>query len=87
MKILLPAVAAAMLIGGAMTAAPAQAKCWSNGYTKQCSPSHYYHGNSWSNNAWRQHHQYTAWGHNGSNWGHSGGGYHSGPQSGWGYNR
>ena len=40
MKIMLPALAAAMLIGAVATATPAQAKCWWNGFGWQCGSRH-----------------------------------------------
>ena len=92
MKILVPALAAVMLIGAVATATPAEAKCWWNGYSWQCASRQNYNGDRWRNTQRYQNngrHSGGGWRHNGGAYsgGGYGGGYNSGGNRGWGYNR
>jgi Spy/CpxP family protein refolding chaperone len=81
MKILLPAIAAAMLVGAVATATPAQAKCWWNGFGWQCGSRH----NDERFNERFERRDRDDQRHHG--WEHSGGGFNRGEHNGWGFNR
>jgi hypothetical protein len=80
MKILLPALAAVMVIGAVATATPAQARCWWSGYGWQCGQRF-----QQSYNPWRYGRR-DNWGYIGGGW-HNGGGYNGGWHNSGGYNR
>lgn len=58
-KIVLSTIAAVAVIG-ALSATPAEARCWWNGYSWQCWHEHY-------RSHWRHHHR-GWWGHHREGW-------------------
>ena len=62
MKFLLSVIAAAMLLGAAMST-PAEARCWWNGWSWECGPGYGYYRPYYRPYGWGYRHYYWRHGH------------------------